>query len=275
MYITFNLSFKVIILYIHFVMKNLSKVTILLLAVLTMSACVSKKKYDEAMAAAAAEKSALESALAEANAANEQLKADAEKLEDNLQMSREEIAELSETVKSNNAKIAKLEGAIREAFDTYDQDDVSVGERHGKLYISLANSVLFESGRSRITNEAKEVIAKLAGVIKENGDLSISIEGHTDDEPVRIHKAQYTDNWGLSAARALAILREMEANGVSPERMTAAGKGDTQPIASNDTEEGREQNRRTEFIVNPEISGLYQIYKEDISASSGMGGGNK
>ncbi|RMG19376.1 MAG: hypothetical protein D6730_21645 [Bacteroidetes bacterium] len=256
-------------------MKNLSKVTILVLAVVLMSACVSKKKYDEALAAAAAEKSALESALAEANAEKSKLQADAQKLQDDLNMSKEEIMKLAETVKANNEKIAKLENAIRDVFDDYDENQVSVSERNGKLYITLSNSILFESGRARIAKEAQDVIGKLASVLNASGGLSISIEGHTDNEPVQIHKAKYTDNWGLSTARALNILRELEKNGVDGSRLTASGKGDTEPIASNDTPEGREQNRRTEFVINPDIDGLYKMYKEELSASSGNTGGSK
>ena len=253
-------------------MKNLSKLTILVLAVVFMSACVSKKVHEEAMAAAAAEKSALQSELADANAQNEKLKADAAKLQDDLNMNKEEIMKLGETVKANNMQIATLENAIRDAFDTYDANEVNVGERNGKLYITLANSIIFKSGRADIAHEAEDVIAKLAGVIKNNGELNMSIEGHTDSEPVAIHKARYTDNWGLSAARALAILRALEENGVAASRLTASGKGDTEPIASNDTVEGREQNRRTEFIVHPKVDGLYKMYKEELSANSGSSG---
>lgn len=271
MYTTSFTSFNVITFYIHLVMKNLSKVTILVLAVVFMSACVSKKKYEEALAAHAAEKSALESTIAEKEADAEKLRAEAQKIQDDLNMSKEEIAKLGETVKANNSKIAKLENAIRETFDTYNEDEVSVSERNGKLYITLANSILFESGRARISKDASEVIAKLAEVIKANGDLNISVEGHTDNEPVAIHKARYGDNWGLSTARALAIVRELTENGVNAERLIASGKGETEPIADNETAEGREKNRRTEFVVNPKIDGLYKLYKEELANSSSGG----
>lgn len=241
------------------------KGVVIIAAMATLTSCVSKKKYEEAMTRAAAEKSALESALAESRQETDDLQADFDELQQNLNMSKEEIAELSQTIATNNEKIETLKDAIAEAFETYDQDDVSVELRNGKLYITMNNSILFEAGRDRLNDESKDVIATLAGVINENEEMNLHVEGHTDNEPVEIHKAKYTDNWGLSVARALSVVRELQANGVTPSRITASGKGDTQPVASNDTEEGRLANRRTEFVIAPEIEGLYKMYKNEFA----------
>ncbi|MEM7657710.1 MAG: OmpA family protein [Bacteroidota bacterium] len=132
----------------------------------------------------------------------------------------------------------------------------------------MANKVLFEAGRDRLITEAKDVLATMAGVLKDNNAMSIQVEGHTDNDPVKIHKAKYGDNWGLSTARSNSVLRELVANGVSADRLTAAGKGDTMPVASNDTDEGKEKNRRTEFVVVPKIDGLYKMYKNGYDMSS-------
>lgn len=246
-------------------MKTLSKIATFVLAIVVMTSCVSKKKYDEAMAAAAAEKSALESSLAAANAENDKLQADAAKLQDDLNMSKEEIATLGKTVAANNERISNLENSIRETFEDYG-DGVSIGERNGKLYISLANSIVFDAGRARIAKDSDEILAKLAGVINANDGLAISIEGHTDTDPVKIHKAKYGDNWALSSARAVAILRALVENGVDEGRLFATGKGSTEPVASNETDEGKEQNRRTEFVVMPQIDGLYKLYKSELAS---------
>ncbi len=235
-----------------------------------LTSCVSKKKYEEAMNRAAAEKSALESALSEAQAENEQLQGEFDKLEQNLQMSKEEIAALSETVKANNAQIQSLKDAISEVFVDFDSDDVSVEEREGKLYITFANSILFNSGRATLTDSSEMVVAKLASVFNTQPDLTIQVEGHTDNEPVVIHRRRYKDNWELSVARSLAVVRALEEAGMTGD-LIASGKGDTQPIASNDTEEGRAMNRRTEFIVLPQIEGLYKMYESDFE---GMGASN-
>ncbi len=250
---------------------TVTKFLVLVVAMGIFTSCVSKKKYEEAMNRAAAEKSALESALSEAQSENEKLQGEFADLEKNLQMSKEEITSLSETVKKNNQQIQSLQDAISEVFENYDPSDISVEEREGRLYITLSNSVLFDAGRAKLTDDSKDVITKLADVFKSNPDLGIQVEGHTDNEPVVIHKRTYKDNWELSTARSLQVVRELEAAGVTPGRLIASGKGDTQPIASNDTDEGRAKNRRTEFIILPEIEGLYKMYKGGFE---GMGGSN-
>lgn len=235
-----------------------------------MTSCISKKKYEEAMTRAAAEKSSLESALEASKEENEKLKADFASLEQNLSMSKEEIATLSETIKENNGQIGQLQNAIKEAFDFMESDDIQVEERNGKLYITMANKILFEAGRDRLTSGSKDIIATLAGVLNNNGDMDIAVEGHTDSDPVKIHRARYKDNWQLSVARSLNVVRELEKNGVDAGRLTAGGKGDTQPIAANDTDEGKDANRRTEFVVKPKVDGLYKMYKSGFDGASGM-----
>lgn len=241
----------------------LTRLMVIGAAMLVLSACISKKKYDEALAAAAAEKSAMESQLATSKAESDKLRAEADQLQKNLNMSAEEIAALSKEVKAGNEKLAALHSSIAEVFETYNPDDITVTERNGKLYITMANSILFDSGRATLAKESKEVVAKLAEVFNRNADLSVHVEGHTDSEPVTIHKAKYKDNWSLSVARSLEVVRELTGNGVAAARLTAAGKGDTEPVAANDTDEGREKNRRTDFVVSPKVSGLYKIYQDN------------
>lgn len=236
-----------------------------LLAVVLLSSCVSKKKYDELTAAKEQSEAALRDEIASRDAEINDLKSKSDQLQKDLNMSEQEVQKFAAQVKENNAKIAELQSSIAAAFETYDPSDINVSEKDGKLYITLANKILFRPGRANMTTESKDIVAEMAKVINDNPDLNLQIEGHTDNEPVRIHKAKYKDNWALSTARALAILAELEKNGVDGKRLTAAGKGETQPIASNETEEGREQNRRTEFIVVPQIDGLYRIYKESGS----------
>lgn len=250
---------------------NMLKVVVAFVMVGLLSSCISKKKYEEAMTRAAAEKSALESSLAAAQEESESLKGQIETLEGNLNMKSEEIISLSEQIKDNNAKIAALQDAIKETFSAYDTDDIKVEEKNGKLYITMANKILFEAGRDRLKKESKEVIASLAGTLKDNADLSILVEGHTDSDPVVIHKARYKDNWQLSVARSLNVVRELVSNGVNEGRLTASGKGETMPVADNMSDEGKEKNRRTEFVIIPAIDGLYKMYKEDFA---GMGGSN-
>lgn len=246
-----------------------TRLMIMVVAVLALPACVSKKKYQEALTRAAAEKSALESQIAASQAENDKLKADADKLQSNLNMKQDELIKVSEQIKEGNQKIGALQNAIREVFQTYDSKDVTVEERNGKLYITLSNAVLYEPGSAKLAASSGDVINKLAEVIKRNPGLNILVEGHTDNVPIEVHKKQFPDNWSLSVARSLAVVRDLEKAGVDPTRLTASGKGETQPIASNETEEGQNKNRRTEFIVVPKVDGLYRLYNSNFSGTGG------
>lgn len=241
------------------------KAVVMLASLAVLTSCISKKKYEEAMTRAAAEKSALESALSDARAQNDELQADFEELEGNLNMSKEEIQTLSGEIAAEKEKIDMLKDAISEAFEMYDEEDVKVELRDGKLYMTMANSILFDAGRDKIQEESGEIIATLAGVLNDNPEMKLHVEGHTDSDPVQVHRNRYTDNWGLSVARASAVVRELESNGVAPSRLTATGKGDTAPVASNDTDEGKEANRRTEFVIAPDVDGLYKMYKSGFA----------
>lgn len=240
---------------------------VLVAATTLLASCVSKKTYEEAMTRAAAEKSALESSLAAAQDENEKLKAEYAELEKNLSMSKEEIQALSQTVKANNERLAEMKSAISAAFETFDKDDFSIEERNGKLYITMQNKILFDAGRDRLLKDSKDLISQMAATFKENPGMHIAVEGHTDNDPVVIHKARFKDNWSLSVARSISVVRELEKNGVSSDHLTATGLGDTQPIATNDTDEGKEKNRRTEFVVAPKIDGLYKMYKDGFGGS--------
>ncbi|MEZ4825319.1 MAG: OmpA family protein [Bacteroidia bacterium] len=244
-----------------------TRIMVFVAATTMLASCVSKKKYEEAMTRAAAEKSALESSLASAQDENAKLKADAEELQKNLNMSKDEIAALSKTVAENNARLAEMKSAISAAFETYDPNDFTIEERNGKLYISMQNKILFEAGRDRLLKDSESVLATLSETLKKNQGMYVSVEGHTDSDPVVVHKAQYKDNWSLSVARSLSVVRALEKNGVASDRLTATGKGDTQPIAANDSDEGKEKNRRTEFVVSPKIDGLYKMYKSGFGGS--------
>ncbi|MDX2250486.1 MAG: OmpA family protein [Bacteroidia bacterium] len=243
------------------------RIMVFVAATTLLASCVSKKKYEEAMTRAAAEKSALESSLASAQDENAKLKADAEELQKNLNMSKEEIAALSKTVADNNARLAEMKSAISAAFETYDPNDFSIEERNGKLYISMQNKILFEAGRDRLLKDSESIIATMAETFKKNQGMYVAVEGHTDSDPVVVNKAKFKDNWSLSVARSISVVRELEKNGVSSDRLTATGKGDTQPVAANDSDEGKEKNRRTEFVIAPKVDGLYKMYKSGFGGS--------
>ncbi len=132
-------------------------------------------------------------------------------------------------------------------------DDVSIGFDERGLVVRVLDRVLFDSGKAEVRPEAREVIGAVAGILmQELVDQPISIEGHTDNVPIT--RSSWKDNWELSLARARAVLTTLVKDGVQPNRVIAAGYGEYRPIASNDTDAGRRQNRRVEIVVLPSRS---------------------
>jgi len=120
------------------------------------------------------------------------------------------------------------------------------------LVISVVGDVLFDSGKSKIRSQAHSILDKVASVLGENvPQLNVGIEGHTDNEPIRF--SAWKSNWELSAARALSVLHYLVDNkGILPSRVSAIGYGEYRPVATNDTKEGRQLNRRVEIVILPE-----------------------
>ncbi|MFK7971604.1 MAG: OmpA family protein [Bacteroidia bacterium] len=247
-------------------MKNFA--LILGVMALLLTSCVSKKKYDEAMANAAAQRAALEKSLDAERMDKEKLQGELASLQKNLNLSKEEVQKLSEEIRTNNQKITRLEQAITKTFSGY--DNITTERRNGRLYIKVGNDILYKPGRATIEKTSQGTLDRLATVFNTVPDLSIMIEGHTDNDPVKIHKAKFSDNWELSTARANNVVRALVAAGVSNSRLTASGRGETVPVAGNDSDEGKAQNRRTEFIVYPDgkVQELYQFYQSNVKGGT-------
>ncbi len=122
------------------------------------------------------------------------------------------------------------------------------------LVITFLTDVLFDSGKANIKTEAYSALGKVAQVLKENvPNLKVGIEGHTDDQPIKY--SGWKSNWELSAARALSVLHYLvDENGILPQRLSASAYGEYRPVASNDTKEGRQLNRRVEVVILPDVT---------------------
>ena len=154
----------------------------------------------------------------------------------------------------------RLNEILRNALLGFSADDLSVEIKNGKVYVSMSDKLLFRSGRADIEEEGKKALRVLADVLNKNPEIDILIEGHTDNVPIRT--ALFKDNWDLSVARATSIVRILsEDYKVFSQRLTAAGKGEFVPRASNDTPEGRARNRRTEIILSPKLDELMNMIK--------------
>lgn len=149
--------------------------------------------------------------------------------------------------KELEAAKAELEKRLR------GEKGVSVGMDERGLVVTFVAEVLFDSGKAKIRNEAHDVLDKVTGVINDKvGNRNIAIEGHTDNEPIK--KSGWKSNWELSTARATSVLHYLEDKGVASQRLQATGYGEYRPVASNDTKEGMQKNRRVEIIILPRMS---------------------
>ncbi len=201
-----------------------------------------------------------QSANSEKNQLNSELDAKGRQLsaKDQLIRDRERrLADLQAVMAKKDAAMQALRAKIADALVGFTGDDLSVVMKDGKIYVSMQEKLLFKSGSAKVDPKGKDAIAKLSDVLLKNPDIQIMIEGHTDNVPI-IKGSQYADNWELSSARALSIIRILtQEQSIDPKRITAAGKSEFNPIEPNTSPEGRAKNRRTEIILSPKLDELY------------------
>ncbi|PTN09400.1 OmpA family protein [Mangrovibacterium marinum] len=172
------------------------------------------------------------------------------------------LNDLRQVIARQDSITRRLNDVIRDALLGFQSDELSVDVKNGKVYVSMSDKLLFKSGSAAVEAKGKEALKVLAGVLEENRDIDILVEGHTDSIP--IHTAKYADNWDLSVARATSIVRILTGEyRIEPNRLTASGKGEYSPKASNESPEGRAQNRRTEIILSPKLEEIMQLLKMD------------
>lgn len=176
-------------------------------------------------------------------------------LEQDLAIREMRVKELEDLITQQEAKAAALKKSVNDALLGFSASDLSVEERNGKVYVSLSQNLLFESGSRNLDTKGKAAIRTLAGVLKKNEEIEITIEGHTDNV------GETSNNWDLSVLRATTIVKELVKSGVKPEKIMAAGRGEHFPIASNVASDGRAKNRRTEIILSPKLDDLYDLLK--------------
>lgn len=173
-----------------------------------------------------------------------------------LQSREARVGELESQIARNDSAVQMLKKRIADALLNFDGKGLTVTNKDGKVYVSLENSLLFSSGSWKIDSRGKEALDQLAVVLAENPDLNVVVEGHTDDDEFNGRTA-VKDNWDLSVMRATSIVKILLANEkVNPQKVTAAGRSEFVPIASNDHPEGKATNRRTEIIITPNLSEL-------------------
>ena len=171
------------------------------------------------------------------------------------------LKKLQDMIQSQRDVMAKLKNSIADALMNYKTDELSVYTKDGMVYVSLAEKLLFKSGSDVVDPKGKEALKSLAQVINSTKDITVMIEGHTDNVPIKTQV--FKDNWDLSTARATSIVRILtKDNGFDPSRITASGRGQFHPIKENETAEGRAGNRRTEVILSPDLKELYKLLEQ-------------
>lgn len=199
---------------------------------------------------------AKEQALAAENARLEKLK---KELEDRSNR----VAELEAVIASKDAAMTALKDAISRALTDFEGKGLTVEQRDGKVYVSMENKLLFNSGSWAVGAEGRRAVQQLGGVLGDNPDIAVLIEGHTDNVPYQ-GNGNVNDNWDLSTKRATAIVNILRDNDkINPENLTAAGRGEFAPIASNETIQGKAKNRRIEVILTPKLDELSKLLSDN------------
>lgn len=190
------------------------------------------------------------------------LEQDAASAQASAQETRARMAE----IQAQMAQMEREKAALERKTAAYDQlvdslqteiaaGTVKITELSGKLTVNLSNAILFDSGRFEVKGAGRDALTKVAGVLAQVADREVRVEGHTDNVPVN-KGAGYADNWALSSLRASAVVSLLVGAGVDPDNIAAVGYGDRRPVASNDTDEGRAANRRTEIVLVPRLDRL-------------------
>jgi len=268
---------------------------------LLLSSCVSSKKYSELetkqrntqdllntatvklnsclseKSGLTAENNSLKSQVATLNATNGDLIKQmgdftdltikgAENLERSLESMKEKdltINKLRDAITRRDSVNLALVQSLKGVLGDMNDSDIEINVEKGVVYVSISDKLLFKSGSISVTGRAKEVLGKIAKVVNNKPDFEFLVEGHTDSKS--INTSCMKDNWDLSVLRATTVVRILQNDfGVEPARMTAGGRSQYVPKASNDTAESRAKNRRTRIVVLPKLDQFYTMIEEGL-----------
>ncbi|MCM8568132.1 OmpA family protein [Gramella jeungdoensis] len=267
-------------------------------AAILLSSCVSQKKYNELEAKQRETQDQLNTATVKLNSCldekdrmNQEItrlnntnaallnnvgdlatlsKKEAENLERSLESIKEKdlaIRSMQEAMNKKDSVTLALVTSLKGALGNMSDEDIEINVEKGVVYVSISDKLLFDSGRYNITPRAKEVLGKVATVVKNKPNIEFMVEGHTDNKPIKT--SMFEDNWDLSVKRATSVVRVLQDDfGVEPSRMTAAGRSYYIPVATNETAEGRAKNRRTRIVVLPKLDQFYSMIEEGMEKAT-------
>ena len=189
----------------------------------------------------------------------EVLQSSLQRKEDSLLYREKRVRELEAAIARKDSAMNVLRNKIANALTGFEGKGLTIYTKNGQVYVSMENSLLFASGSYTVSKKGQEALVNIAGVLAENRDINVLVEGHTDSDKYS-GSGVIKDNWDLSVMRATAVVRiMMDAADLAEEQITAAGRGEYLPLAPNDTAENKAKNRRTEIILTPDLSELAEI----------------
>ena len=190
----------------------------------------------------------------------------AENLERSLESIKEkdlQIKTMRDAINKKDSVTLALVTSLKGALGNINDEDIEINVEKGVVFVSISDKLLFRSGSYQVSNRAKEVLGKVAKVVKDKKDFEFMVEGHTDTDP--INNSCIIDNWDLSTKRATAVVRILQNDfNVDPSRMTAAGRSEYVPVDSNSSRDGKAANRRTRIVVLPKLDQFYGMIEEGM-----------
>ena len=216
----------------------------------------------QAKESAAALQGSLDRSLNNANSNNINIS----KLVDQINESNQYIRHLVEVKSKSDSLNLVLTNNLTRSLSKDELKEVDVQVLKGVVYISLADNMLYQTGSYEVNSRAEQTLSKIAKIISDYKDYDVLVEGNTDDVPINMSNAKMKNirnNWDLSCLRAASVVQYLQDHfGVNPKRLTAGGRGEYNPIASNDTELGKQRNRRTQIIITPKLDQFMDLIGE-------------
>ncbi len=171
-----------------------------------------------------------------------------------LEEAKNQMAELKKRQEQAEARVRQFRNMLKRFQDMIKSGAIKVAVRDGRLVVELSEKILFDSGRAKLKKDGEKALSAVTAILKQVPDRNFQVAGHTDNVAIRTRR--FRSNWELSTARAVNVVKFMQEEGLDPKRLSAAGYGQNSPVASNDTPEGRAQNRRIEIVLQPNLSEL-------------------
>ncbi len=243
-----------------------------LVGTIALAACgVAQEKYDGAVAdlkkcqderaAATAQVSDLQKKLGDVTGQYNQASARGTELEGNMAATQKELAELRKQHEEEQKRLAAFKALTARFQKMIDSGKIAVAFRNGQMIMKLPSGILFASGKADLSKDGQATLSDVASALKDFADRKFLIAGHTDNVPLP-RGGRFKDNWELSTSRALTVARFLVKQGVNSQSLGAAGYAEFDPVAPNDSDAGRQENRRIEIVVVPNISEMPKLPDE-------------